>query len=350
MAVLKIAFLSSAVLEFFTSMAIALVAVYLGMSYLGYLDFGAYGERLGFIHGFFILLLAPEFFFPLRELGQHYHARAEAIGASEELMRILSLEPMSVAANAGGKAPPTGGDIRFASVNLSYGGERQGALIDVCLDIPFGRHTVIVGESGAGKTSLFNLLLGFVAPDSGRLLVGGTPMPLLDLAAWRRRVAWIGQQPVLFYGTIADNVRIGRPAATDAELRSALKRAGAWSFVQRLPGRLETPIGEQGVGLSRGQAQRVALARVFLRGAPVLLLDEPLSSLDAETERQVATVISDFARGRTLIMLTHRLDAVHGADRVVVMDGGTVSFQGTPAAFDAYRHRSSSHTPPEAAP
>ncbi|MFH1983134.1 MAG: thiol reductant ABC exporter subunit CydD [Pseudomonadota bacterium] len=333
MAVLRIAFLSSAVLEFFTSMAIALVAVYLGMSYLGYLDFGTYGERLSFAHGFFILLLAPEFFLPLRELGQHYHARADAAGAAEELMRVLAIERTSFAIAPTALPFPAAPHIRFESVDLSYGSARKRALSAVTLDIPFGQHTAVVGESGAGKTSLINLLLGFVAPERGRILVGGAPLPLIDLTAWRRQLAWIGQHPVVFYGTIADNIRLGRPEAAPGEIAAAAERAGVLSFIRTLPHGLDTRIGEQGAGLSRGQAQRVALARVFLRDAPIVLLDEPLASLDMDTERQVSKAISDFSRGRTLVMLTHRLDTIQRVDQVVVMDAGRVAFQGTPAEY-----------------
>jgi len=333
MAVLRIAFLSSAVLEFFASMAIALVAVYLGMTYLGYLDFGTYGARLSFAHGFFILLLAPEFFLPLRELGQYYHARADAAGAAEELIQIFSQAGTMPATAAAALPLPAAPDIRFESVALSYGGARQGALSGVTLDIPFGQHTVVVGESGAGKTSLINLLLGFVVPDSGRILVGGAPLTAMDLAAWRRQVAWIGQQPVLFYGTIADNIRMGRPDAPAADIAEAAERAGAMAFIRALPDGMETRIGEQGAGLSKGQGQRVALARAFLRDAPILLMDEPLASLDMETQRQVSETITAFARGRTLVMLTHRLSSLRGADAVVMMDAGCVVFQGTPAQF-----------------
>lgn len=333
MAVLRIAFLSSAVLEFFASMAIALVAVYLGMSYLGYLDFGTYGKGLTFVDGFFILLLAPEFYLPLRELGQHYHARADAAGAAGALRDILGAGEAAPPMRAPGQRPPLSGPIRFEGVDLSYGGARDGAVSQLTLEIPAGRTTVVVGESGAGKTSMFNLILGFCTPDSGRIMLGDTPLPAVDMAAWRRRVAWVGQHPTLFFGTIADNIRLGRPDATDDDIHAAADMAGAAAFIDRLPDGIHTAIGEQAAGLSRGQAQRVALARAFLRDAPVMLLDEPLASLDSQTGQRVADAIAAFAKGRTLVVLTHRLDALRLADRVVAMAQGRAVFQGAPVDY-----------------
>jgi len=198
---------------------------------------------------------------------------------------------------------------------------------------------IVVGESGAGKSSLFNVLLGFAAPDAGRVLLGGTPLDTVDPVRWRRQVAWIGQSPELVYGTIADNIRLGRPDASEEDIASAAVQAGAEAFIQSLPLGMETPIGEQGAGLSRGQAQRVALARAILRDAPVLLLDEPLASLDGETQRHVSAAIDALAPHRTLVVLSHHPTALQGAHRVVVMDHGRVAFHGGVDDYREYARR-----------
>jgi ATP-binding cassette subfamily C protein CydD len=329
MAVLRVAFLSSAVLEFFSSISIALVAVYLGMSYLGYLSFGVYGESLSLAAGLFILLLAPDFYLPLRELGTHYHARAAALGAAEEILEILSI-PGPSALNASAKLPKQEPiRIQCHDVHLAYDGGRRPALQGVNFDLKPGEQVALVGASGSGKTTMLNLLLGFIEPTNGRILVNGKSLTELVPDNWREHIAWIGQHPVLFHGTITDNILLGRPEATPAEINKAARDARVMDFSEQLPAGMETLVGEQGLGLSYGQAQRVALARAFLKDAPILLLDEPTAGLDAENESLIIRALERFSQGRTVLTLTHRLTNIQHVDRIVVLENGCIVEQGT---------------------
>jgi ATP-binding cassette, subfamily C, bacterial CydD len=332
MSVLYVAFLSSAVIEFFASLSIALVAVYLGMSYLGYFNFGLYGQPISLADGLFILLLAPEFYLPLRELGAHYHARARALAAAEDIRGVLQ-----------GPLPPTGGRGRLTSsegirlqcrdLHLAYDAGRRPALKGVSLSLAPGRCIVLVGGSGAGKSTLVSLLLGFITPDQGEILVNGAPLNDIDPGHWRRQVGWVGQNPLLFHGSLRENLLLGRPDAGEDRVTEAARAAGVLDFARRLPQGLDTSVGEQGVGLSRGEAQRVALARVFLKGAPVLLLDEPTAGLDADTELRVLAAIESFRVGRTVLTVTHRLADIRRADHILVMEEGRIIEDGPPAAL-----------------
>jgi ATP-binding cassette subfamily C protein CydD len=328
MNVLRIAFLSSAVLEFFSSIAIALVAVYLGMHYLGYLDFGDYGTPLNFAGGFFILLLAPDFYLPLRELGTHYHARAAAIGAAEEILSLLSavddLKPPAT------MTLPVSYSIQIDCRNLyvTYRADKRAVLKGVSFDLKPMDRVVLLGASGAGKTTILNVLLGFLQPDCGTVLINGNRLADLEVESWRRHIAWIGQDPVLFHGTIRENIRLGKPEASDDEIVSAARSARVLDFAVQLPAGLETPVGERGMNLSRGQAQRVALARAFLKKAPVLLLDEPTAGLDIENEHLVMQALKKLSAGRTVLLLTHRLLNVEPTDRILILEKGRIVEQG----------------------
>jgi ATP-binding cassette subfamily C protein CydD len=328
MAVLRVAFLSSAVLEFFTAISIALVAVYLGMYYLGYITFGAYGEALSFASGFFILLLAPDFFLPLRELGAHYHARADAVGAAEEIIRIFDQPAMSVAdPNATKKlTPPL--RIELQGVGVQYLKAGQHGLRAIDATIIQGERIAVVGQSGSGKSTLIHLLLGFIRPSDGDILMNGTPFAQVDIETWRRHCAWIGQHPMLFSGTLRENIALAGPDATDAQVEAASRRAGVSEFADRWPRGLNTVVGEQGLGLSVGQAQRVALARAYVKDAPLMLLDEPTASLDKATEDRIIQDLDHWSRGRTLVMATHRPAPLSLADRIILLDNGKLAAQG----------------------
>jgi ATP-binding cassette, subfamily C, bacterial CydD len=326
MSVLRVAFLSSAVLEFFSSISIAIVAMYLGMSYLGYLEFGAWEKFLTLESGIFILLLAPDFYFPLRELGTHYHARAEAVGAAEEILKVLSTEihhPKTESFTCPGSV-----NIRCEDLHLTYDDGIRRALNGVSFDLKPGEQVALVGASGAGKTSVVNLLLGFVQADRGRIFINDRLLEGVSPESWRRHLAWIGQNPVLLHGSVLDNIRMGRPEASMSDIAAAAEAAGVLKFTEKLPDGLDTRVGEQGYGLSRGQAQRVALARAFLKNAPLLLLDEPTAGLDMETECLIMEAIWELARGRTALLLTHRLKGLERVDRILVMAEGKIVQQG----------------------
>jgi ATP-binding cassette subfamily C protein CydD len=328
MAVLRVAFLSSAVLEFFSAIAIALLAVYLGMNYLGYLDFGAYGRPIPFAAGFFILLLAPDFFLPLRELGTHYHARADAVGAAEEILKIFDL-PQAAQSLQGRtmSAPPT--TIRFESVSVHYGSPSRPGIDKISFTLKRGEQVAVVGESGAGKSTLIHLLLGFIRPSSGRILIDDVPLESLAQVDWRRQLAWIGQNPMLFSGSIGENIALARPDAGDDRIECAARRAGVMEFAAKRASGLHTEVGEQGKGLSVGQAQRVALARAFLKDAPLLLLDEPTASLDTTTEAKILSDLRGWNQGRTLLMATHRPAPLELADRIIILKQGRLVVDGS---------------------
>jgi ATP-binding cassette subfamily C protein CydD len=198
----------------------------------------------------------------------------------------------------------------------------------VGLDLRPGHYAAVVGGSGAGKSTLLSLLAGFLKQSGGEILVDGVPLEDIESEFWRHQVGWIGQNPVLFHGSIRENLLMGRPQAGDVEIHEAARAAGVLDFARNLPLGLDSPVGEQGLGLSRGQAQRIALGRVFLKNAPVLLLDEPTAGLDAETENRVLQAIDAFRIDRTALMVTHRLTDIRRADTIYVMDEGRIIEQG----------------------
>lgn len=315
MQTLRVAFLSSAVLEFFASVAIAVVAIYIGFGLLGYIDFGPAAE-LNLYSGLFILLLAPEFFQPLRTLAQHYHDRAAAIGAADALLALLKRpvpHPVSVTRNNGLE---TGAGFELHDVTVTQPG-RGRVLGPLNLSINAGDCIVIHGPSGSGKTTLLHLLAGFRQPDSGEVLRNGNP------PCGHGDFAWMDQRPFLMQGSLADNLRLARPHATDEQLRQACKQAGLTSWLQQLTGGLQTRITEAGAGLSGGQAQRLALARVFLSPAPVVLLDEPTAHLDHDSEELILDALHQLAQQhRTLIVASHQIGIDRIADARYTLDSG----------------------------
>jgi len=335
MAVLRIAFISSATLEFFSALSIALTAIFLGMRYLGYVDFGTYGESLTLAGGLFILLLAPDFYMPLRELGTHYHARADAIGAADAILALLHrpLPRRGVHVPTIPPRPPI--QIECRDIHLAYDNGRRRALNGIDLTLSPGEKNAVVGASGAGKTTLLHLILGFLSPDQGDIRINGQPFRDLSLENWYHHVAWIGQHPVLFHGTVRENIRLGRPGASDVEIREAAEAARVLEFTDRMPSGLDTPVGERGAGLSMGQIQRIALARAILKDAPVWVLDEPTAGLDPDNEHKVMTTLDRLTEGRTLLMATHRLATLKTVDHIFVMAGGRIVERGTYAALTA---------------
>ena len=324
MEVLRLAFLSTAVLEFFAAIAVALVAVYFGFSYIDHLNFGNYGVKVTLFTGLFVLFLAPEFYAPLRELGAHYHAKAQAIGAAEQLLEFLEAE---VSEPASGSAPfQADGPIRVearALEVLSAEGKVLVGPIDFTLEA--GTRTALVGISGAGKSSLVNALLGF-APYRGSLRVNGQELAELDMSQWRLQLGWLSQNPQLFHASLRDNLLLARPTASDAELETALVRAQAWEFAREKG--FDYPVGDQAGGLSVGQAQRLALARTLLKSTQLMVLDEPTASLDRHSERAIMSTLEQAAVGQTLLMITHRLDQLSQMDNILVLERGQLVEQG----------------------
>ena len=327
MRVLRLAFLSGGVLEFFASIAVALSAVYFGLTLLDRIDFGLYGRPLDLELALFALLLAPEFYQPLRDLGTHYHARAEALAAAGELHAILnaeSLQPVGGEARVGETAPT----LTLEQVTFSH---RAGeTVLSRCsLHVHVGEAAAIRGPSGGGKTTLLRLLLGQLRAQEGNVLIDNRPIDDIDLAAWRERVAWMSQHPRLMADTLAANLRVARSDADEAELAEALEFSGLGAWFTHLPEGLDTRLGEGGRQLSGGQLRRLALARVRLRRSDVLLLDEPTASLDAETEDWVIDRIAELRQGRTLVLLTHRAAPLRVVDRVLDLQDGCLTTSST---------------------
>ncbi|MFP7408687.1 heme ABC transporter permease/ATP-binding protein CydD [Aeromonas veronii] len=325
MEVLRLAFLSTAVLEFFAAISVALVAVYFGFSYIDHLNFGSYGVKVTLFTGLFVLFLAPEFYAPLRELGAHYHAKAQAIGAAEQLLEFLEAE---VSEPAAGTAPfhadsPVKVEAKGLEV-LSAEGKVLVGPIDFTLEA--GSRTALIGVSGAGKSSLVNALLGF-SPYRGELKVNGQELATLDMSQWRLQLGWLSQNPQLFHASLRDNLLLAKPTASDAELEDALKRAQAWEFAMEKG--LDYPVGDQAGGLSVGQAQRLALARTLLKSTQLMVLDEPTASLDRHSERAIMTTIEQVMAGQTLLMITHRLDQLTKMDKIMVLARGQLVEQGS---------------------
>ena len=322
MKVLRYAFLSGFVLEFMTAMAIALVAVTLGVRVVS--------GNMPFEEAFVVLLLAPEFYKPLRELGVHRHAGMEGSAAADRIFEILNTPaPVSGGAGPAAPTPREGLTIEFSGVGYSYPESGRRALSDLTLTLEAGTRTALVGRSGSGKSTLVNLLLRFMDPEDGEILANGVRVADLPVETWRESLALVPQRPHLFYGSVLENIRLARPQASSEEVERAAELAGAAGFIRDLPEGYETPIGERGARLSGGEAQRLAIARAFLKDAPVLVMDEPTSSLDPESEREIRAALERLARGRTVLVIAHRLNTVHGADRIAVLDEGRLVEAGT---------------------
>ncbi len=333
MSVLRIAFLSSFMLELITAVSIAIVAVLTGLRLLS--------GKMGFPPGYFILLVAPEYFLVLRSLGSQYHARMGATSAAERIRGLF--ESMPKAEGSPGESPaaesspsgspagpkpsfkaegkggaPRSGAAEFKQVSFAYPG--RPVLEDFSLSLEEGERLALVGPSGCGKSTVLLLLLALAKPQTGSILLGGRELSLLDSAELYDYLAWLPQRPTLFHGSIAYNIGLGRQGASAAEIARASRLAHVEDFAESLPRGLDTAVGEGGRSLSTGQVQRVALARLFLRSPRLLLLDEPTAHLDAASETLVHDSIRMLAEGRSLIMATHR--EARDVDRSLVMPGG----------------------------
>ncbi len=266
MDVLRIAFLSSAVLEFFTSISIAITAVYFGFSFIGELNFGGYGASVTLFAGIFVLVLAPEFYQPLRDLGTFYHAKQQAVGAAESIVEFLNIDVSQV--QSGSQTLPEMQGVEIVARDLEvFSPEGKRLLGPLTFTLNSQQTTALVGPSGAGKTSLINAILGFM-PYRGSLSINGIELSELDHAHWRKQISWVGQNPLLVHGTIRDNVTLGKSNIADAQVQAVLDSSFAAEFVSKHG--LDYPISDRSGGLSVGQAQRLALARAMLQNGQFL--------------------------------------------------------------------------------
>ena len=316
MNVLKVAFLSALVLEMAATISTAVIAVEIGLRLL-------YGKML-FEPALFILILAPEFYQPMRQLGARFHAGMEGIAAAERIFEILETPEPAHPKERRSLPVKSFASIRFQNVSFSFPGERRPALNDLSFNMTNNSLTALVGPSGAGKTTISQLLMGFLQPTQGAILVDDVPLSRFDPDEWKKQIAWVPQNPHLFHRTIRENILLARPSATEQEMTQAAQSARLHEFVLSLPDGYDTQIGEQGARLSGGQAQRIALARAFLKNTPLLILDEPTANLDPILEQEIQSVINTLTRNRTTLMIAHRLTTVREADQIIVLSNGQI--------------------------
>ena len=314
MQTLRVGFLSGSVLELAATLGVALVAVTIGVRLVN--------GGLGLQAGLTVLVLAPELYLPLRRLAAQFHASADGLAGAEQILALLDA-PAEVASGGTRPAPsPADGPLVLERVSFAYPGRPALVLNGLDLVVQPGEMVGVVGESGAGKTTLATLLLRLAEPTAGCIGVGGRELADVDARAWRRRVAWAPQNPTLFRGTVSDNVRLGRPQAGEDDVRRAARLAGADAFVTALPSGYDTVVGDGGRPLSAGERRRLALARAFLQDAPLLILDEPTADLDDESAALVANAINFLRGSRTILVISHRPALLPHTDRVVRVEHG----------------------------
>jgi len=341
MGVLRVTFLSALVLEMVATISTAVIAVQVGLRLLH--------GHMPFQEGFLVLLLAPEFYLPLRTLGARFHAGMQGVAAARRIFDVLeTLPPGGPSRRSDADLPretergarlspspavPARLDIRFSAVHYAYDDGQRPALNGLSFNLGHGESLALVGPSGAGKSTVAYLLLRFIEPGLGTITVGGQPLQQLSPADWREQVAWVPQHPYLFHGTVAENIRLARPDASRVQVERAARQANAAQFVEALPQGYDTLVGERGARLSGGEAQRIALARAYLKDAPLLILDEATANLDPEIEALVQEAMGHLLPGRTALIIAHRLSTVQHASRILVLDRGRLAEEGSHAAL-----------------
>lgn len=316
MEVLRTAFQSSLVMEWAATAATAMVALEVSLRLMS--------GSLPFTIALTVLLLTPEFFLPMRQFAIRYHAGTAGKAAADRIYAILDT-PVERAEPTGAKGqipPPRQLDIRFERVTFAYEPDQRAALQGFSMDLPQGSRLLLAGPTGAGKTTVSQLLLRFAEPDSGRILVGDVPLETIGKAEWREQIAWVPQHPYLFHGSVLENIQMARPTAAREEIIAASVAAHAHAFISALPQGYDTAVGEQGARLSGGQRQRLAIARALLKDAPLLILDEPTSQLDSRSEQIVRQTLDRLMAGRTALIIAHNLDLALDVDQILLLEGG----------------------------
>jgi ABC-type transport system involved in cytochrome bd biosynthesis fused ATPase/permease subunit len=317
MGTLRVSFLSGSVLELAATLGIALVAVTVGVRLV---DGG-----LGLEAGLTVLVLAPELYLPLRRLGAEFHSSADGLAVADRMLSLLDA-PAEVSAGEDRPAPSLRDQaVRLEHVSFSYPA-RPGRVLDgIDLELSPGQTVALVGESGSGKSTLAALLLRLMDPTEGRIAIGRADIASCEVAEWRRHLAWVPQHPTLLRDTVAGNIRLGAPFASEDTVRAAAVQAGADDFIEALPHGYETIVGDGGRPVSTGERRRIALARAFLRDSPVVILDEPTADLDPASAALIAQAVRRLRKGRTVLLIAHRSELVDVADRVVVLEAGKVA-------------------------
>jgi ATP-binding cassette subfamily C protein CydD len=324
MNVFKITFLSAFVLEMIATISTALVAVEIGLRLL-------YGN-LEFQQAFFILLIAPEFYLPLRNLSVRYHAGMNGLTAAGRIFQLLDTPEITMIPSVVEKVPVQLAEkfvLSFQGVSYHYPDNPEAALKEINLELESGRHYALIGESGAGKSTLAQLIMRFIVPENGSIRVNGEDIQTWNLDQWRSLIAWVPQKAKLFNTSLLENVRLHNPAYSTEAVFAALEKTGLEKFVQQLPEGLQTPLLEGGVRLSGGEAQRVMLARAFLKNAPILVMDEPTAHLDIDLERSFLETSERLQDGRTTLTIAHRLATVIQSDQIFVLKRGHLVEKGT---------------------
>jgi len=323
--VLRITFLSALALELLATISTAVVAVEIGLRLL-------YSKMI-FEQAFFILLIAPEFYQPLRQLGARYHAGMTGVAAAQRIYQVLDTpeqtETIGVVSHNEPKSLAGQFTLEFQNVSYSYPDRQMDALRNVDLIINSGMSYGLVGRSGAGKTTLMQLLLRFIIPGDGCIIVDGRKLSSIPLLDWHRQISWVPQRPALLDATILENIRLARPDASFAEVRLAAAKAHLDSFVMGLPHGYETRIFEKAARMSSGEAQRIALARAFLKDAPFLMMDEPTAHLDVELEEGLNESVQALLQGRTSLIIAHRLSTLRKTDVIYLLDEGRLTASGS---------------------
>ena len=319
METLRVSFLSGSVLELAATLGVALVAVTAGIQLV---DGG-----LGLQAGLTVIVLAPELYLPFRRLGAEYHASADGLAVAERMFALLDAPAAAVGGGPRLAPSPARATVALEHVSFSYPGRAVPVLDGLELQLAPGEAVALVGESGAGKSTVAGLLLGLLAPTAGTVTVGGVDLAACQVDAWRRLIAWVPQHPALLRATVADNIRLAEPTATAEMVREAAARAGADQFIRALPDGYATVIGGGGRALSPGERRRIGLARAFLRDAPLVILDEPTADLDPDSVALVAAAVRRLQAGRTVLLIAHRPELVQYADRVVRLVDGVAVMQ-----------------------
>jgi ATP-binding cassette subfamily C protein CydD len=327
MAVLRVAFISAGVLEAIVTVAVALIAIYVGLTLLGYIDIPGLPSHMSLHTGLFVLMVTPLYFQPVRALAAAYHERADALAASEALQPLLAAAAPKATLRPRLRRPPA---IVVSDLTVAFRERETPALHGLSLSIDPGELIGVTGASGAGKSTFLRALAGELRPTSGTVRIDGAPPDGLD----RTAICWLGQRPYLFPGTIADNITLGRTGRTHADLVRAARDAGLGELLDRLPDGLATPVRDGGWGFSGGEIQRLALARTLLAGTRLMLLDEPTAHLDALTESGIVQVIHRAARAATAVIASHSPAVLAACDRVVTFERGELLDAAAPLGIE----------------